>query len=115
MTDYVPWLRKLAKDGGKGTVNNIDARCLGRIADEIERLRELFRIDGEQHAAHVKNVQHEQDARIVAYKAEIERLRNLAADLMSLLEEMPIKHPQQAEHRERLRKQFPIQQTTRDD
>jgi len=42
---------------------------------EIERLRELFRIDGEQHAARIKEVQHEQDARLTVYKHEIERLR----------------------------------------
>ena len=41
MTDYVPWLRKLAADGGKGVVGNIDARSLGRIADEIERLTDV--------------------------------------------------------------------------
>lgn len=35
---FVPWLRGLAEKGGKGVVNNIDARCLGRIADELERL-----------------------------------------------------------------------------
>lgn len=40
MTQYVEWLRGLAAKGGKGVVNNIDARCLGRIADELERLRE---------------------------------------------------------------------------
>jgi hypothetical protein len=38
-TDFVPWLRMLAANGGKGVVNNIDARCLGRIADQIESLR----------------------------------------------------------------------------
>jgi len=45
---YVSWLRGLAEKGGKGVVNNIDARCLGRIADELEskdaeitRLREI--------------------------------------------------------------------------
>jgi hypothetical protein len=38
MNDYVPWLRHLAEKGGKGVVNNIDARCLGRVADELERL-----------------------------------------------------------------------------
>lgn len=38
MTDFVPWLRELADKGGKGVVNNIDARCLGRIADDLERL-----------------------------------------------------------------------------
>ncbi len=34
----IAWLRGLAIKGGKGIVNNIDARCLGRIADEIEHL-----------------------------------------------------------------------------
>lgn len=34
---YVPWLRGLAEKGGKGVVNNIDARCLGRIADQLEQ------------------------------------------------------------------------------
>lgn len=38
MSDYVSWLRGLAELGGKGVVHNIDARCLGRIADELERL-----------------------------------------------------------------------------
>lgn len=39
MTDYVPWLRQLAAQGGAGVVNAIDARALGRIADELERGR----------------------------------------------------------------------------
>ena len=34
----IDWLRGLAEKGGRGVVNNIDARCLGRIADELERL-----------------------------------------------------------------------------
>ena len=34
---FVPWLRLLAQQGGKGVVNNLDARCLGRLADAIER------------------------------------------------------------------------------
>jgi hypothetical protein len=42
MTDIVEWLRGLAERGGKGAVNNIDARALGRAADEIERLRALL-------------------------------------------------------------------------
>jgi hypothetical protein len=36
---------------------------------------------------------------------EIEKLRNLAADLMYLLDELPIKHPQQAAVRNILREQ----------
>jgi len=34
----VTWLRGLAARGGKGVVDNIDARCFGRIADQLEYL-----------------------------------------------------------------------------
>lgn len=34
----VDWLRGLADKGGKGVVNNIDARCLGRVANTLARL-----------------------------------------------------------------------------
>lgn len=34
----IKWLRGLADEGGKDAVNNIDARCLGRIADDLEAL-----------------------------------------------------------------------------
>ncbi len=52
MSDYVPWLRELAADGGKGIVHNVDARSLGRIADEIERLRaENERLRGHIYAS----------------------------------------------------------------
>lgn len=36
-SDFTLWLRGLAAKGGRGVVNNIDARSLGRIADELER------------------------------------------------------------------------------
>jgi hypothetical protein len=39
MSDFVTWLRGLAEKGGKGVVGNIDARCLGRVADELAELR----------------------------------------------------------------------------
>jgi hypothetical protein len=39
----IEWLRGLAEKGGKGVVNNIDARSLGRIADELDRLRKAIR------------------------------------------------------------------------
>ena len=52
---FADWLEALAKDGGKGVVGNIDARCLGRVAAllrqqaaEIERLRATI---NEQSAA----------------------------------------------------------------
>lgn len=35
--NMVPWLRSLAEKGGKGGVTNVDARSLGRVADELER------------------------------------------------------------------------------
>lgn len=42
-TDMVTWLRHLHLKGGKGVVDNVDARALGRIADEIERLRGVLK------------------------------------------------------------------------
>ena len=44
-------------------------------ADEIERLRELFGIDGEQHAIHVREIEARHEIRHQHYCAEIERLR----------------------------------------
>jgi hypothetical protein len=35
----IEWLRGLAEKGGKGVVNNIDARSLGRIADDLMLLQ----------------------------------------------------------------------------
>lgn len=43
MEQTIAWLRGLAEKGGKGVVDNIDARCLGRIADQIEELRMAVR------------------------------------------------------------------------
>lgn len=40
MNSYADWLHGLADEGGKGVVNNIDARCLGRVADIIDTLEE---------------------------------------------------------------------------
>jgi len=74
MTDIVERLR--GHDPSKWCVADTDTGTLVReAADEIDRLRDLFRLDGEQHAARVKEVQNEQDARLTAYKREIERLR----------------------------------------
>lgn len=39
MDQTIAWFRELAAKGGRGVVNNIDARCLGRIADDIERMQ----------------------------------------------------------------------------
>lgn len=39
----VAWLRELADKGGSGVVNNVDARSLGRAADELNQLRKALR------------------------------------------------------------------------
>ena len=41
------WLESLAEKGGKGTVDNIDARALGRIAVEIKQLQFELRMERE--------------------------------------------------------------------
>lgn len=35
---YVKWLRGLVGPVGKGVVNNVDARAIGRVADRLEEL-----------------------------------------------------------------------------
>lgn len=45
---------------------------------EIERLRDLFRMDGEQHAAHIKGLTKRHEARIAKYAETIEALRKSA-------------------------------------
>ena len=64
--------------------------CLQQMVNEAveaERARwtELFRLDGEQHAAHVKSIRYEQDARIAAYKAENEKLRATLREIVIVL------------------------------
>lgn len=66
MSDFVTWLRGLAEKGGKGVVNNIDARCLGRVADVIEAK--------DDHITSLLNTAIEQ-------KEEIERLRSHIGDM----------------------------------
>lgn len=51
-------------------------------------------------------VRFERAAELLAKDAEIERLRDLAAAMMALLDQMPVKHPQQSERRNELRRQF---------
>ena len=51
MTNNVKWLRELAEKGGKGVVDNIDARALGRVADELEYLTH-FRLEADFGPAH---------------------------------------------------------------
>src|SRR5262245_7434064 len=47
------------------------------LCAEIERLREILMIDGEQHAAHVRELEARHEIRHKHYCAEIERLRAL--------------------------------------
>jgi coenzyme F420-reducing hydrogenase alpha subunit len=72
MADFVPWLREMAEQGGKGVVNNIDARCLGRIANELERLRSIAveRMDLFRQAA---SKVEEADALLLAFVAAYEQ------------------------------------------
>ena len=37
---YEGWLQGLAEKGGKGTIDNVDARALGRIADGLRTYRQ---------------------------------------------------------------------------
>ena len=50
VTDYGAWLRMLATRGGKGVVDNIDARSLGRVADTLARYTAIIRELREEHA-----------------------------------------------------------------
>ena len=50
ITDYEAWLRRLAEKGGKGTVDNIDARSLGRVADLLRRYTSIIRELRAEHA-----------------------------------------------------------------
>jgi hypothetical protein len=77
------------------------------IAHEL-KVRPAFSNKGKDYEAFIVISPAERDEAV----AEIERLGHLAIDLMSLLEEMPIKHPQQAERRAALRLRFDVQQTT---
>jgi len=61
-------------------------RALAAAQAEIERLRDLFRIDGEQHAERIRQLTAAHELRINKYadalaasRAEVERLRHAAA------------------------------------
>ena len=67
------WLRSLAEKGGKGTVDNIDARALGRVAVEIEQLQ--FELREERKAtARMKDYAFEEAAKLCdAEQAEYQK------------------------------------------
>jgi hypothetical protein len=39
----IDWLQALAHRGGKGVVDNIDARCLGRVAVRLDKMRKALK------------------------------------------------------------------------
>ena len=82
MTDIVERLRLRCMHDGCRDIQNEAADEIERLRAgqdwqrrEIERLRELFRIDGEQHAIHVREIEARHELRHKHYCAEIERLR----------------------------------------
>jgi len=97
MTDIVERLRDMVRERearGHGSALYINDNVTGWIAeaaDEIERLTADYK------AARLK-IDHQ--------GLEIEGLRNLCADLVDLVEEMPVKHPQQSTRRDILIGQF---------
>lgn len=97
MSDFIPWLREMAENGGKGVVHNIDARSLGRVADELERLRsiaaermDLFR----QAASKVEDITVERDTvatdshdRIAQLNEDVDNLETRLAETTAALKE----------------------------
>ena len=77
MTDLAERLRNLADWHGPEA-----AALMREAADEIERLRELFRKDGEDHAARVKELVKQHETRMTRYAEEIERLRAARNDAL---------------------------------
>jgi len=73
MTDIVERLRKAygPDHTGETPVETLPLEA----ADEIDRLRDLFRMDGKQHANHIKSLTKSHEARISKYAKEFERLR----------------------------------------
>jgi hypothetical protein len=93
MTDIVERLRKAygPDHTGETPVETLPLEA----ADEIDRLRDLFRMDGKQHANHIKSLTKSHEARISKYAKEFERLRRERDEARSDLE----KHKTIAEHR----------------
>ncbi|CAH1665726.1 MULTISPECIES: hypothetical protein [unclassified Chelatococcus] len=56
----------------------IDRRgaVIDSLEAEIERLRDLFRMDGEQHAAHIKDLTERHEARITKYAEAVQAHRD---------------------------------------
>lgn len=64
---------------------NFTAALLTELADEVERLRGLFAIDGEMHASAIRDARQEQQVRVAAYAAEIDRLKGEVVRLREAL------------------------------
>jgi hypothetical protein len=77
-TITISWFRSLAAKGGKGTLNNIDARSLGRIADELEaKDAEIVRLraKSQRYRGIAEELEFRDDPQLGARDAEIVRLR----------------------------------------
>jgi hypothetical protein len=83
-TKTIEWLRGLAERGGRGVVDNIDARSLGRIADGLEALLDQRKdliaiadgINGWQHIYHAPN----DGTRVLVYREGAEAHRLFGVD-----------------------------------
>lgn len=65
-------LRAYAKN--QGGWHNIDDTC-EEAADEIERLRDLFKIENDQHRKHIRGLQSQHKDEVEILYSAIERLR----------------------------------------
>lgn len=70
------WRRTRQEDEYPDSTFHKLLRDFDRQGAEIVRLRNMLRIDGEQHAAAVNAARHEQDERLKVYKAELEKCGN---------------------------------------
>lgn len=86
MTDIIEQLRAYTHPNAHTTEI---APMLNEAADEIERLRELFGIDGEQHAIHVREIEARHEIRHKHYCAEIERL-HAEVEALRAITQMPL-------------------------
>ena len=77
---------------GKLVLTNPDgpdaASAIKAQAAEIERLRELFRIDGEQHAAHIKGLTQAHEARVAKYAEAKEAAEAKMREAVEVLREI---------------------------
>ncbi len=82
------WLSHLARKGGKGTVDNVDARSLGRVADALEsQAAEIASLRAELHTALSREAetQRRHDAKMAEAEARCDKLREVLTDAHTAL------------------------------